>query len=142
MCVAVATENGLITPIVFAAERKGLATICQEVQQLAERARAGKLQPHEFQVTFRFRLCLLFPVNHFVTHPLGTLLATRCHFPPKKTTNKKENQLSFQGGTFTISNLGMFGVKNFSAIINPPQVRGEKTTRLAWSGVEGTHESL
>ncbi len=48
--MAVATENGLITPIVFGADRKGLATICQEVQELAQRARAGKLQPHEFQV--------------------------------------------------------------------------------------------
>jgi len=72
--VAVATENGLITPIVFGAERKGLATISQDVISLAGRAKEGKLQPHEFQ-----------------------------------------------GGTFTISNLGMFGVKNFSAIINPPQ---------------------
>ena len=51
MCVAVATENGLITPIVFSAERKGLATIGQEVQELAARAKVGKLQPHEFQVS-------------------------------------------------------------------------------------------
>lgn len=72
--VAVATPRGLITPIVFSAERKGLADINQDVQILAEKARAGKLQPHEFQ-----------------------------------------------GGTISISNLGMFGVKNFSAIINPPQ---------------------
>lgn len=74
LSVAVATENGLITPIVFGAERKGLATISQDVQSLAAKAKAGKLQPHEFQ-----------------------------------------------GGTFTISNLGMFGIKNFTAIINPPQ---------------------
>ncbi|XP_046397471.1 dihydrolipoyllysine-residue acetyltransferase component of pyruvate dehydrogenase complex, mitochondrial [Ischnura elegans] len=72
--VAVSTPRGLITPIVFGAERKGLADICQDVQSLAAKARAGKLQPNEFQ-----------------------------------------------GGTFSISNLGMFGVKNFSAIINPPQ---------------------
>ncbi|KAG8229871.1 hypothetical protein J437_LFUL008261 [Ladona fulva] len=72
--VAVATPRGLITPIVFNAERKGLADINHDVQILAEKARAGKLQPHEFQ-----------------------------------------------GGTISISNLGMFGVKNFSAIINPPQ---------------------
>ncbi|PNF25153.1 Dihydrolipoyllysine-residue acetyltransferase component of pyruvate dehydrogenase complex, mitochondrial [Cryptotermes secundus] len=73
--VAVSTDKGLITPIVFGTERKGLAAISREVKSLAARAREGKLQPHEFQ-----------------------------------------------GGTFTISNLGMFGVKNFSAIINPPQV--------------------
>lgn len=72
--VAVSTANGLITPIVFNAHTKGLASICSDVSALAAKAREGKLQPHEFQ-----------------------------------------------GGTFTISNLGMFGIKNFSAIINPPQ---------------------
>ena len=74
MCVAVATDNGLITPIVKQADLRGLGSINQEVLNLAEKARANKLQPHEFQ-----------------------------------------------GGTFTISNLGMFGVRSFSAIINPPQ---------------------
>nr|CAG4644923.1 EOG090X08YX [Leptodora kindtii] len=72
--VAVSTDRGLITPIVFNAERKGLATISQDVRNLAAKARDGKLQPHEFQ-----------------------------------------------GGTFSISNLGMFGVRHFTAIINPPQ---------------------
>ncbi|XP_042884194.1 dihydrolipoyllysine-residue acetyltransferase component of pyruvate dehydrogenase complex, mitochondrial-like [Penaeus japonicus] len=72
--VAVSTDRGLITPIVFKAEQKGLAAIAIDVKSLATRAREGKLQPHEFQ-----------------------------------------------GGTFSVSNLGMFGVKNFSAIINPPQ---------------------
>ncbi|XP_043223978.1 dihydrolipoyllysine-residue acetyltransferase component of pyruvate dehydrogenase complex, mitochondrial-like [Amphibalanus amphitrite] len=72
--VAVSTDYGLITPIVFGAERRGVADISSEVRRLAERARARQLQPNEFQ-----------------------------------------------GGTFSISNLGMFGVKNFSAIINPPQ---------------------
>lgn len=72
--VAVATENGLITPIVFGAERKGLSSISFDVNTLAQKARANKLQPHEFQ-----------------------------------------------GGTFTISNLGMFGIKHFTAVINPPQ---------------------
>jgi len=72
--VAVSTEAGLITPIIFNAHAKGLLAISQDVAALAEKARTGKLQPHEFQ-----------------------------------------------GGTFTVSNLGMFGVKVFSAIINPPQ---------------------
>uniref|UniRef100_A0A3B4TKR4 Acetyltransferase component of pyruvate dehydrogenase complex n=1 Tax=Seriola dumerili TaxID=41447 RepID=A0A3B4TKR4_SERDU len=72
--VAVSTASGLITPIVFNAHTKGLASISSDVSALAAKARDGKLQPHEFQ-----------------------------------------------GGTFTISNLGMFGIKNFSAIINPPQ---------------------
>lgn len=72
--VAVSTPNGLITPIVKAAELKGLRTISDEVKDLATRARDNKLKPEEFQ-----------------------------------------------GGTFTVSNLGMFGVKEFSAIINPPQ---------------------
>ncbi|XP_078055103.1 dihydrolipoyllysine-residue acetyltransferase component of pyruvate dehydrogenase complex, mitochondrial isoform X2 [Mustelus asterias] len=72
--VAVSTPAGLITPIVFNAHFKGLVTINTDVKSLAEKARGGKLHPHEFQ-----------------------------------------------GGTFTISNLGMYGIKNFSAIINPPQ---------------------
>ncbi|XP_075211073.1 dihydrolipoamide S-acetyltransferase muc [Lycorma delicatula] len=72
--VAVSTETGLITPIVFEADKKGLLQISNDIKTLAEKARQGKLQPHEFQ-----------------------------------------------GGTFTVSNLGMYGVKNFSAIINPPQ---------------------
>jgi pyruvate dehydrogenase E2 component (dihydrolipoamide acetyltransferase) len=72
--IAVATPNGLITPIVKKAETKGLAEISAEVKDLAGRAKEGKLKPVEFQ-----------------------------------------------GGTFSISNLGMFGVKDFQAIINPPQ---------------------
>ena len=72
--VAVATPNGLITPIIKKAETKGLEQISAEVKELAGRAKEGKLKPEEFQ-----------------------------------------------GGTFSISNLGMFGVKDFQAIINPPQ---------------------
>ena len=72
--VAVAIPDGLITPIIKAAENKGLATISGEMKDLAGRAREGKLKPEEYQ-----------------------------------------------GGTFSISNLGMFGIKDFSAVINPPQ---------------------
>ncbi|ESP03381.1 hypothetical protein LOTGIDRAFT_137484 [Lottia gigantea] len=72
--IAVATESGLLTPIVFRAESKGLSAISQDVQRLAAKAKEGKLQPQEFQ-----------------------------------------------GGTFTVSNLGMFGIKHFTAVINPPQ---------------------
>jgi pyruvate dehydrogenase E2 component (dihydrolipoamide acetyltransferase) len=72
--VAVATPNGLITPIIKQAEGKGLTQIATEMKDLAARARDGKLKPEEFQ-----------------------------------------------GGTFSISNLGMFGVKQFEAVINPPQ---------------------
>lgn len=72
--VAVSTDNGLITPIVFGADTKGIVQISKDVKELANKAREGKLQPQEFQ-----------------------------------------------GGTITVSNLGMFGVKNFAAIINPPQ---------------------
>jgi pyruvate dehydrogenase E2 component (dihydrolipoamide acetyltransferase) len=74
IAVAVALEDGLITPIVKSADRKGLATIANETKDLAARARAGKLKLEEFQ-----------------------------------------------GGTFSISNLGMFGVRDFAAVINPPQ---------------------
>lgn len=72
--VAVATPNGLITPIIKAAETKSISEISNEMKDLAKRAKEGKLKPVEFQ-----------------------------------------------GGTFSISNLGMFGVKNFQAIVNPPQ---------------------
>lgn len=71
--VAVALEFGLITPIVFHAEEKGLAAISNEVKSLAERARAKKLKPQEYE-----------------------------------------------GGSFAVSNLGMFGIREFTAIINPP----------------------
>ncbi len=74
MSIAVAVEGGLITPIVKDAASKGLATLSNEIKELAAKARDGKLAPEEFQ-----------------------------------------------GGTFTISNLGMFGVKGFNSIINPPQ---------------------
>jgi pyruvate dehydrogenase E2 component (dihydrolipoamide acetyltransferase) len=73
VAVAVALEDGLITPIVKNADRKGLATIANETKDLAARARTGKLKLEEFQ-----------------------------------------------GGTFSISNLGMFGVRDFAAVINPP----------------------
>ena len=72
--VAVATANGLITPIVRDAGAKTLSAISQEMKKLAARAIAGKLKPDEFN-----------------------------------------------GGGFSVSNLGMYGIKNFSAIINPPQ---------------------
>lgn len=72
--LAVSTEAGLITPIVFNAERLGVREISDQVKQLAGKAREGRLQPSEYQ-----------------------------------------------GGTFTISNLGMFGVGKFAAVINPPQ---------------------
>ncbi len=72
--VAVATDRGLITPIVRSADMKGLAQIATEMKDLAARAKVGKLKLDEFQ-----------------------------------------------GGGFTISNLGMFGIQSFSAIINPPQ---------------------
>ncbi len=72
--IAVSTEGGLITPIIRNADQKSLAHISSEMKELAKRARAGKLQPEEYQ-----------------------------------------------GGGFSISNLGMYGVKHFSAIINPPQ---------------------
>jgi pyruvate dehydrogenase E2 component (dihydrolipoamide acetyltransferase) len=72
--VAVATDRGLITPIVRNADMKGAAQISIEMKDLAARAKTGKLKLEEFQ-----------------------------------------------GGGFTISNLGMFGVKEFGAIINVPQ---------------------
>ena len=73
VAVAVALDDGLITPIVKMADRKGLAAIANETTDLVARARAGKLKLEEFQ-----------------------------------------------GGTFSVSNLGMYGVREFAAVINPP----------------------
>ncbi len=72
--VAVSIPDGLITPILRRADQKGLASLSNEMKDLIERARAGKLKPDEFQ-----------------------------------------------GGGFSISNMGMYGVTEFAAIINPPQ---------------------
>ncbi len=72
--VAVATENGLITPVIRAADVKSMPEIANEVRELAGRARARKLKPEEYT-----------------------------------------------GATFSISNLGMFGIDEFTAVINPPE---------------------
>jgi pyruvate dehydrogenase E2 component (dihydrolipoamide acetyltransferase) len=74
MAMAVALDQGLITPVIRDIGSKGLATISREAKDLAMRAREGKLQPDEYQ-----------------------------------------------GGTITVSNMGMFGIEAFTAIINPPQ---------------------
>lgn len=71
--VAVAIEGGLITPIVWKAEQKGLKEISAEIKDMAARARQKKLKPEEYQ-----------------------------------------------GGTFSVSNLGMFGIKSFASIVNQP----------------------
>ncbi len=84
--VAVAVEDGLITPVVRDADRKGLAQIGEEVRELAGRAREKRLQPEEYT-----------------------------------------------GATFSISNLGMFGIHEFTAVINPPEAG-----ILAVGGVEET----
>ncbi len=72
--VAVAIEEGLITPVVRAADQKSLSQIAAEVRELAERARSRRLKPEEYT-----------------------------------------------GATFSISNLGMFGIDEFTAVINPPE---------------------
>ena len=72
--VAVATERGLIVPVVRDVDQKSLGQISREARDLAERANSGKLQPADYS-----------------------------------------------GGTFTISNLGMFGIEQFNAVINPPE---------------------
>ena len=73
IAMAVATDFGLMTPIVFAAEEKGIARISAEAHELRERARAQRLKADDYI-----------------------------------------------GGTFTVSNLGMFGITSFASIINPP----------------------
>lgn len=73
--MAVAIDDGLITPVIFDADKKGLAEISAESRELAGKARDRKLKPEEFT-----------------------------------------------GSTFSVSNLGMFGIDQFTAIINPPEV--------------------
>ncbi|HEX6967149.1 MAG TPA: pyruvate dehydrogenase complex dihydrolipoamide acetyltransferase [Gemmatimonadaceae bacterium] len=72
--MAVAIEDGLITPVIFDADRKGLSEIARESRELAKRARERKLTPEQYT-----------------------------------------------GSTFSVSNLGMFGIDQFTAIINPPE---------------------
>jgi pyruvate dehydrogenase E2 component (dihydrolipoamide acetyltransferase) len=90
--VAVAVDEGLLVPVVRNADQKGLATIANEVKELAGKAKTKKLQPAEWE-----------------------------------------------GSTFTISNLGMFGIDEFTAIINPPDacilaVGGIKQTAIVKDG--------
>jgi pyruvate dehydrogenase E2 component (dihydrolipoamide acetyltransferase) len=73
--MAVAIDEGLITPVIFDADRKGMHQISEEARELAKRARERKLTPEEYT-----------------------------------------------GSTFSVSNLGMFGIDQFTAIINPPEV--------------------
>jgi pyruvate dehydrogenase E2 component (dihydrolipoamide acetyltransferase) len=72
--MAVATDDGLIVPVIWDADRKRLSEISREAKELAKRARERKLKPEEFT-----------------------------------------------GSTFSVSNLGMFGIDQFTAIINPPE---------------------
>jgi pyruvate dehydrogenase E2 component (dihydrolipoamide acetyltransferase) len=74
VAVAVALPNGLLTPVIRGVERLGLNELSTQIAQVADAARAGRLQQHQLE-----------------------------------------------GGSFTVSNLGMYGVTEFSAIINPPQ---------------------
>jgi pyruvate dehydrogenase E2 component (dihydrolipoamide acetyltransferase) len=74
IAIAVATDGGLVTPVVRSADRMGLAPLSRAIRDLALRARAGKLLPREYQ-----------------------------------------------GGTFSVSNLGMYGIDGLYAIVNPPQ---------------------
>src|SRR4029079_4369708 len=73
--MAVAIEEGLITPVIFDADQKRMSEISREARELAKRARERKLKPEEYT-----------------------------------------------GSSFSISNLGMFGIDQFTAIINPPEV--------------------
>jgi len=72
--MAVAIEDGLITPVLFDADRKRMSEISRDARELAKRARERRLKPDEYM-----------------------------------------------GATFTVSNLGMFGIDQFTAIINPPE---------------------
>ena len=74
VAVAVATDNGLVTPVLRSVENMSVATVARTVRDLVERARSGRPKQHELE-----------------------------------------------GGSITVTNLGMFGTEEFAAIINPPQ---------------------
>jgi pyruvate dehydrogenase E2 component (dihydrolipoamide acetyltransferase) len=74
VAVAVATDNGLVTPVVRSVQDLSVTAVSRTVRDLAERARAGRLQQHELE-----------------------------------------------GGSISVTNLGMYGTEEFAAIINPPQ---------------------
>ena len=74
IAVAVATDGGLLTPVIRGVEKRQLSNLSMEISELAARARAGKLRQEELE-----------------------------------------------GGSFAVSNLGMYGTKEFAAILNPPQ---------------------
>lgn len=101
IAIAVATDRGLITPIIKDAAAKGVQEISASAKALAQKARDGKLLPEEYQ-----------------------------------------------GGSFSISNLGMFGISGFSAVINPPQAcilavgRSRAELRLIPDAQEGTGPAL
>lgn len=86
LAVAVAVDDGLITPVIRDANRKGLAQIAREVRELAELGREKKLRPEEYS-----------------------------------------------GSTFSVSNLGMFGIHEFTGVINPPEAG-----IIAVGGIEDT----
>jgi pyruvate dehydrogenase E2 component (dihydrolipoamide acetyltransferase) len=96
--VAVAMPGGLITPIVRQAETKSLSAISNEMKDMAARARARKLKPHEYL-----------------------------------------------GGTTAVSNLGMYGIKDFTAVINPPHATilavgaGEERAVVRNGKIEAAH---
>jgi pyruvate dehydrogenase E2 component (dihydrolipoamide acetyltransferase) len=91
--MAVATDDGLIVPVIRDAHRKGLGAIGKEARELAKKARERKLTPAEYS-----------------------------------------------GGTFSVSNLGMFGIDQFTAIINPPEAAilavGGTETKPVWENGE------
>ncbi len=84
VAIAVATEQGLVAPVVHAADRLGLGAVSARRREIADAARAGRLRPEDVQ-----------------------------------------------GGTFTISNLGMYGVDGFQAIVNAPQAAILAVGRIA-----------
>jgi pyruvate/2-oxoglutarate dehydrogenase complex dihydrolipoamide acyltransferase (E2) component len=133
VCVAVATEGGLITPIVKGADRKSLLQVgCRW------RARAGgalvarrshRCRAHAPQPATAPRCCLL--LCHATRNTTHTHTHTRTHDAQQISGEVKDlaararaNKLKpeeFMGGSFSISNLGMYGLNEFAAIINPPQ---------------------
>jgi pyruvate dehydrogenase E2 component (dihydrolipoamide acetyltransferase) len=95
LAVAVAVEDGLVTPVIRNAQAKSLREIHHEIKDLAARARTKKLKPEEYQ-----------------------------------------------GGTFTVSNLGNYGIDGFDAIINPPQAGILSVGNITKQAVVNEHDQI
>lgn len=159
VCVAVATDGGLLTPIVKNADTLGLVGIADKVRDLAGRARIGECrglacgfvaagvasdgwlayERNGRSPGVHGAPSVLMRDAEIRTHLSPLLSPLPAPLPPNPAGKLKPEE--FQGGSFTISNLGMFGIDDFTAVINPPQVRHQLATPMSAFVKHAAHES-